>query len=245
VTDDRRRTKDPGQWLTLGGASRLLGVSTATVRRWADAGRLTAFTTPGGHRRFSRAALERMLPAERGRQADLSGAGLTPARLSRAYRRTAATGADRETAWLATLDPAERDAFRRLGRQLAWELVAHLDAEDPEARQHHLAEATAVAAEYGRRGADLGLAMSDVVEGFLAFRRPFLAEVGIAAERRGLEAGDVNALHEAADRALDRLLVATMSGHSIRTGARGTGDPAAGSIAGPARAPRRLREPRP
>lgn len=245
MTDDRKRPTEAGQWLTLGSASRLLGVSTATVRRWADAGRLTAFTTPGGHRRFSRAALERMLPSDRARQGGHPTAGLTPARLSRAYRRSATSGPDRGTAWLASLDAADRDAFRRLGRQLAWELVAHLDAEDPESRQHHLAEATGVAAEYGRRGADLGLPMSDVVEGFLAFRRPFLAEIGTAAERRGLDAGDVNALHEAADRALDRLLVATMSGHSIRTGARGTGSPAAKPIPGPAREPRRLRAPGP
>ena len=216
MSEERQRARGGTQWLGLGDASRLLGVSTATLRRWADAGRLPAFTTPGGHRRFSRAALERMLPADRGRRPELSGGGLTPARLSRAYRRPAPT--TRETAWVATLDPGERDTFRRLGRQLAWELVAHLDAEEPEARRHHLVEATAVAVEYGRRGAALGLPMSDVVEGFLAFRRPFLAEVGTAAERRGLGGAEVNELHADADRALDRLLVATMSGHSIGAG---------------------------
>ena len=75
-----------------------------------------------------------------------------------------------------------------------------------------------MAAEYGRRGADLGLAMSDVVEGFLAFRRPFLAEVGAVTTRRGFDAAEVAALFADADRALDRLLVATMSGHSIQAG---------------------------
>jgi excisionase family DNA binding protein len=210
--EDERRTS----WLSLSDASRLLGVSTATVRRWADSGRLPVYTTPGGHRRFSRAALERMLPSERGRPHALVETGLTPARLSRAYRRPASAPVGRETAWLATLDQEDRDAFRHLGRQLAWELVAHLDADEPDAREHHLAEATAVAVEYGRRGAELGLSMSDVVEGFLAFRRPFLAEVGAAAERRGLEAADVNDSHDAADQALDRLLVATMSGHRAR-----------------------------
>jgi excisionase family DNA binding protein len=222
ASDDGRHARSASragnQWVSLGDASRLLGVSTATVRRWADAGRLTAFTTPGGHRRFNRTTLEQMLPSDRGRRHELADAGLTPARLSRAYRRSAAAPATRETAWLAALDATERDTFRRLGRQLAWELVAHLDADEPEARHHHLVEATAVAVEYGRRGAELGLPMSDVVEGFLAFRRPFLAEVGIAAERQGLDAGQVNDLHAEADRALDRLLVATMSGHSIATG---------------------------
>ncbi len=209
---------DP-QWLGLGDASRLLGVSTATVRRWADSGRLKPFTTPGGHRRFSRATLERMLPTDRARRPELAQGGLTPARLSRAYRRDVAP-TTRDAAWLAALAPEDRDAFRELGRRLAWELIAHLDASDPESRQHHLAEATAVATDYGRRGVALGLALSDVVEGFLAFRRPFLAQAGAAARRRGFDAHEVTTLHLDADRALDRLLVATMSGHGMGAGGR-------------------------
>jgi len=204
---------DP-QWLSLGDASRLLGVSTATVRRWADSGRLRPFTTPGGHRRFSRASLERLLPAQRARRPELAAAGLTPSRLTRAYRRDPMP-VERNVGWLATLDQADRDAFRELGRRLAWELVAHLDAEDPDSRSHHLAEATAVAVDYGRRGAAMGLSMSDVVEGFLAFRRPFLAEVDGVARRRGFDAREVTTLRVDADRALDRLMVATMSGHTI------------------------------
>lgn len=224
MTNDRRTTGRGPQWLSLGDASRLLGVSTATVRRWADAGRLTAFTTPGGHRRFSRAVLERMLPAERARRPEIGGSGLTPARLSRAYRRDAAPVA-REAAWIAALDSGDRETFRQLGRRLAWALIAYLDSTEAEARQLHLGEATAMAAEYGRRGADLGLAMSDVVEGFLAFRRPFLAEVGAVTTRRGFDAAEVAALFADADRALDRLLVATMSGHGIRAGKPSPPDP--------------------
>lgn len=231
MADVRRTSRRNPQWLSLGDASRLLGVSTATVRRWADSGRLKPFTTPGGHRRFSRAALERMLPTDRARRPDIGAGGLTPARLSRAYRRDASPVA-REAAWIATLDADDRDTFRQLGRRLAWELIAHLDAADAEARRHHLGEATAIAAEYGRRGSDLGLVMSDVVEGFLAFRRPFLAEVGAVAARRGFDASEVTALFEDTDRALDRLLVATMSGHSIRM------------VASSVPAPRPLRDPR-
>jgi hypothetical protein len=96
-------------------------------------------------------------------------------------------------------------------------LVAHLDAADDEPRRHQLNEARAAAAEYGRRGAALGLSLSDVVEGFLAFRRPFLAEIAGVARRRGFDSDEVARLHDDADRALDRLLVATMSGHSIST----------------------------
>ncbi len=233
------RTPAPGSrtpdWLTLGEASRILGVSTATVRRWSDSGRLTTFTTPGGHRRFSRSGLERMLPADRRRRPSLTGQGLTPARLARAYRADAAHRADashpvgRGAVWLATLDPAAREAFRNLGRRLAWALVAHLDASEPEAKAHQLAEATSAAVEYGRHGATVGLSMSDVVEGFLAFRRPFLAEVSATARRRGFDADEVADLYDDAERGLDRLLVATMSGHTLagagRRGRRETPQP--------------------
>ncbi|MGH2833502.1 MAG: MerR family transcriptional regulator [Solirubrobacteraceae bacterium] len=39
-------------------AAHYLGVSLATIRRWADAGHLDCYRTPGGQRRFSREQLD-------------------------------------------------------------------------------------------------------------------------------------------------------------------------------------------
>src|SRR5665811_882131 len=61
VSDRETRAAGPG-WLSMGQASALLGVSSATLRRWAVEGRIATFTTPGGHRRFSPAAVESLLP---------------------------------------------------------------------------------------------------------------------------------------------------------------------------------------
>lgn len=48
-----RTDRDPGQrTLTASEAAALLGVSVATVRGWADQGRLPSHRTVGGHRRF-------------------------------------------------------------------------------------------------------------------------------------------------------------------------------------------------
>jgi excisionase family DNA binding protein len=48
-------------WLTLGQAAKYLGVAQSTIRKWSDGGRLPAFYTPGGHRRYRRADLDDFL----------------------------------------------------------------------------------------------------------------------------------------------------------------------------------------
>jgi excisionase family DNA binding protein len=53
-------------WLTLGQAATYLGVAQSTVRKWSDSGRLPAFYTPGGHRRFRRRDLDSFLSGSRG-----------------------------------------------------------------------------------------------------------------------------------------------------------------------------------
>ncbi|MEX0817656.1 MAG: response regulator [Gaiellales bacterium] len=68
----KERTRTSGRpagggldWLTLGQAASHLGVAQSTVRKWTDSGRLPAFYTPGGHRRFRRGDLEAFLSGSR------------------------------------------------------------------------------------------------------------------------------------------------------------------------------------
>ncbi len=57
-------------WLRLGDAAAELGVSLNTLRRWSDAGKLTCYRSPGGHRRYRRGDVEALLRAETGSDAD-------------------------------------------------------------------------------------------------------------------------------------------------------------------------------
>src|SRR5579862_6753250 len=54
----RDRPGPEPDWLTLGQAARFLGVAQSTIRKWSDDGRVRAFYTPGGHRRFRLEDLE-------------------------------------------------------------------------------------------------------------------------------------------------------------------------------------------
>jgi excisionase family DNA binding protein len=56
----RAPTTEP-DWLTLGQAAKFLGVAQSTIRKWSDQGRVPAFYTPGGHRRYRRRDLEAFL----------------------------------------------------------------------------------------------------------------------------------------------------------------------------------------
>ena len=208
-------------WIGLGEAARLLGVAPGTLRRWSDTGRVRAFTTPGGHRRYVRKVLERLVTTEEVTRPSLVTAGVTPSRLARAYRAEARAAAVRHT-WLVELGDEERAWFRDHGRQLAAALLAHLDAADDAAAAARLADATAEAAAYGRMASSLGLSLSESVEGFLDFRRPFLHELALVARRRGFDTGGTADLLETADRVMDRLLVAAMAAHSV-DGVRRTG----------------------
>src|SRR3978361_555421 len=57
----RRAPTGEPDWLTLGQAARFLGVAQSTIRKWSDQGRVPAFYTPGGHRRYRRTAPESFL----------------------------------------------------------------------------------------------------------------------------------------------------------------------------------------
>src|SRR6266849_11094544 len=57
----RRPAAGENAWLTLGQAAKYLGVAQSTIRKWSDVGRVPAFYTPGGHRRYRRSDLDTFL----------------------------------------------------------------------------------------------------------------------------------------------------------------------------------------
>src|SRR5262249_12098908 len=132
------------RWLSLGPASRLVGVDPDTLPRWADTGRVQVFVTPGGHRRFDRRATEALVASRRTTARPRPRRGASRERLTRASQRRYARDAAAVPAG-AGAGP-ERERYRADGRKLVEALLAHLDADrrDAAARERSEAEAAAL-----------------------------------------------------------------------------------------------------
>lgn len=131
---------------------------------------------------------------------------------------------------MLTLTDEQRVLFRERGQVLAANLLQYLDATQADTAALYLKEASATAAEYGRVAVTMGLSLSQTVEGFLRFRTPFHHELAVAARRRGFDSAETTDLLETTERAMDQLLVATMTGHTKAAAGRRRALPVAGEI---------------
>lgn len=197
-----------GGWLSLGPASALLGIDPDTLRRWADQGRVPAWTTPGGHRRFDVDALHRLVEARRSTtRIPLTSLGASPERLTRVYRRHYASD--------VRADEAQREAYRRAGRRLITTLVEYLDAdpEDPKRRRRLESNAGTVVDDQARRLAESGATLADAITRFVGARQPFVAELAAIGRRRSLDPTHLAELYGDAWALLDRLLLRFIETH--------------------------------
>jgi excisionase family DNA binding protein len=203
------------EMLTLGAASKILGVDPDTLRRWADAGKIEVFTTPGGHRRFPRSAVEAMLPRPRARRALLTALGEPPDRVAAELRRRVRSDAAAlsEQEWHARLDERSLQWFRERGRRMGDLLLGYLDTQRRGGREQFVAQAEALGKEYGVEAAKRGLSIGEATQAFLFFRARFMAEIATVARRGSLNAEQTASLFEEADRALDGVIVALVEGH--------------------------------
>lgn len=206
----RSRTADNAPperaWIGLDEASRILGISATTLRRWSDGGLIETFVTPGGHRRFRRDAVHALLP-QRASPPTMHDLGETPEHIARVYRR-ACVG--RQVPWLGQLDESLRTIFREHGRIIAAQILAALDAQNDADRDGHIRAAAEAAAEYGVAAALSDIPVSSVVEAFQHFREPFVGELWAVAGRRGLAVAETSTLVRKASDAFDELLMATV-----------------------------------
>lgn len=205
-----------GDWLTLGEASRMLGVDPDTLRRWADAGKVEVFVTPGRHRRFSRASIEALIPMPPApaRYRSLQAMGAPPDRVAADLRRRVRAGLEgAPTTWAEKLDEADRAVFRERGREASAVLLRYLNTARRAQRDRLLIDVEEIGRVYGREARRKGLSLGEACEALLFFRAQFMAQIASVARRRSLPPTQSALLFEETDRALDRMLLALIGAH--------------------------------
>lgn len=169
-------------WLTLSEASALLGVHPATVRLWSDEGKLDTFRTPGGHRRFARSDIDRLLHVQ-----PVRGHGLTTYLVNEAVERTRRSLPEglAHVAWAQHLDEQERVRWRTAGRSLLGLVAGLATRAELSESQHQMA--LDFGRDYGLMMAAAGHSLPDAVLAFLFFRDFLLETVLQLPETTGLD----------------------------------------------------------
>ena len=110
--------------VTIKEASRILGVNEATLRQWTDEGRLKAFITPGGHRRYAKSDLLKFMKASQ-KVLDVKDLASEMEDTVRLHRQTARSHLE-ATAWYSKLDRSSQERLAELGRRLLGLIVRHV-----------------------------------------------------------------------------------------------------------------------
>jgi excisionase family DNA binding protein len=155
----------PGQapveasWLSLQAASKRLNVHPATLREWADRGRIRTFRTPGGHRRFSSEDVDKLAAEAAPELALFMSALVGQARLATTGGRLASEP------WYSRFDDAAKERQRQLGHVLMRLLVAYLGDTDKDWKS----DMQVLGASYARLAHDASLSLGDAMRAFHLF----------------------------------------------------------------------------
>lgn len=163
MTPENKSTR---QWVSLNDAAQQLGIHPATLRRWADDGEIPVMVTPGGHRRFAVAELNRF--SEERQQLRVV-AGIEQAWANQVLhetRRQISTQQDSD--WLSSFDEQRREHKRVLGRQLLNITLKYISLK--QGGEDLLESARAIGREHAAEGLQTNLPLAEALKIVLFFR---------------------------------------------------------------------------
>lgn len=155
---------DRSEWVSLRRAAEILGVHPATVRNWADGGKLPYRRTAGKHRRFNVAELTRFVDA----QGDIQPLELQVIIQNALGQTRMQVGSDRlESApWYQAMSDEGKRRLREQGRRVLEAMRGHVAAGAPDAG---LATAITLGKDYAAYLIADGLTLPQAMRGFYFF----------------------------------------------------------------------------
>lgn len=142
----------------------MLDVHPATVRQWADNGRIRSYRTPGGHRRFAEEDIRTLMSVTAAPAAEFE--LLLSAAMGRTRLELTNGRLDTES-WYTRLDEDAKQQHRMLGRELLGALIQYLSSDNSESV---LNDGRDIGMQYAALAHDLRLSVSDATRAFLMFR---------------------------------------------------------------------------
>jgi excisionase family DNA binding protein len=162
------------RWLTLSAASKLLGAHPATLRQWADAGKVPSYRTPGGHRRFLDKDIRNFLvqaghsdtPPDIDIEESLFNTALVET------RRDLQQSPPSEQLWYSQFDEEGMANQRVLGRSLFEKAIRYLTL--PGQREALLHQGRELGSAYAFSSLKYQISLLDTVRAFQFFRQKLL-----------------------------------------------------------------------
>ena len=195
--------------LSISEASQLLGVSEGALRQWTDEGKIKAFITPGGHRRYDRAELKKFVSSQP-RMLGVKDLAIELEETARQHREIARASLE-STAWYNKLKGESQAHLADLGRQMLNLIIKYIT--EPSHREETIQLIRNVGHEHGEMLAKLGLLLTDAVETFILHRNPMMNAVTHLMKKREAYTGRVLEAIPLVAHVLDEALVALVAAH--------------------------------
>jgi excisionase family DNA binding protein len=195
--------------ISISEASQILGVSEAALRQWTDEGKVNAFITPGGHRRYSRIELRKFMSS---RHKALSIKDLVAGLEGTAHRhREIARMSLGHTKWYHQIGAESQSQLADLGRHLLKLILRYVN--EPSKRGYILEMIIGVGRDFGTVLAKLGLPLTDSVSAFIQHRSPIMDTATHLLNKREAVTGRVMRVIPMVNQAMDQALVALVAAH--------------------------------
>lgn len=194
--------------VSISGASQVLGVSAATLRLWTDEGRIKAFITPGGHRRYSLDELRRFVSSQhralgiRGLARELAQTGITHREIAHSFPRDD---------WYRKLTPEQNQRLLALGRGLIDLVIKYLTV--PAKREETLRLARQNGEEHGIILAQVGLSLTDSVGTFIQHRGHVMRSIAGLMGKNAVQSKRVTESLPLVTQIIDEVLLAMIDSH--------------------------------
>ncbi|MFC2052312.1 helix-turn-helix domain-containing protein [Chloroflexota bacterium] len=208
--------------VSISEASQMMGVSEAALRQWTDEGKIKAFITPGGHRRYSKAELKKYMGSHHHK---LLGIRDLVAELEETAPLLRGIAQDllKSTTWYDKVNEESKVHLADIGRHLLDLIIKYIT--EPSRREENIRLVQNAGHDLGETLCELELPLTDSVEVFLLHRNPIMNAAAHMMRKKEAFTGRVVEAIPLVDHVMDEALVALVAAHQqYRNGIYGRSD---------------------